>query len=157
MQNNTRDFNLYYIYTVIFMLLIGLGAIGVAVYNWSDFGSFGRTTCSVVAGAALYMSALTLIEGFVPGLMGSACPHCGGPVGRCAVSGTDDIFAMVLLSLSNAFASFQCAKCGLIPSNAFPLKLRIMAVLRSLRWLAFGALALGAIIGVFVVMSVSRR
>jgi hypothetical protein len=50
MQNNTRDFNFYY--TVIFMLLIGLGAIGVAVYNWSDFGSFGRTTCSVVAGAA---------------------------------------------------------------------------------------------------------
>jgi hypothetical protein len=155
-DKNSRDFNFYY--TVIFMFLIGLIAIAVAIYNWADFTTFGRTISSIVAASALYMSGLTLLEGFVPGLMGYACPRCGGPVGRGTSSGTGDVFAMLLFSLSNAFATFQCEKCGLIASREFPIKVRIMALLRSLRWLAFGALALGAIAGVlFLVASTSHR
>ena len=154
-SSNKRNCDFYY--TVVFMLVIGVIAIVVGVYNWSDFTSFGRTICSIVAGAAIYISAITLIEGFTPGLMGYTCPRCGGPVGRAVASQTDDLFHMLLISIFSAFATFGCGKCGPIRGSELPLASRIMAVLRSLRWLAMGALVLGAIVGAILFASASSH
>jgi hypothetical protein len=158
---NTRDGNFWY--TVILMLIIGVVAIVVAYYNWSDFQTLGHTVCLIVAGSALYVSTTILIEGFYPTVGDFKCPRCGGAVGRNIVSQSDQsdpsqvIFHLALFSILNVFATFHCAKCGPIRGSEFPIMPRIVALMRSLRWLAMGALALGAIIGVLFLVALSRH
>jgi hypothetical protein len=161
MKTNTRDFNFWY--TVILTLIVGIVTIVVAYYNWSDFKTLGHTICSIVAGCALYVSVTFLIEGFYPTVGDFKCPRCGGAVGRSELFRADEsdpsqaLFHMTLFSLLNVFATFHCAKCGPIRGSEFPLMPRIIGLMRSLRWLALGTLALGAIVGVIVLVSLSSH
>jgi hypothetical protein len=157
-KDNYRDGNYYY--TLVLTFLIGSVAMGVAIYNWSYFATLGRTISLSLAGAGLYCFAIILIEGLFPDLRRYTCPKCGGPVGRASVAGgatTDDVFAMLLISIFSVFGTFHCGRCGQIPASELPLKQRLMAALRSLRWLAFGIILLSAIGGVLVFMAMSSR
>lgn len=160
-MKNTRNFDFWY--TVILMFIVGVIAIVVAVYNWSNFGTPGHTICTIVACSALYFSATFLIEGFYPTVGNFKCPRCGGPVHQNVVFKADqkDAFQMflhmVFFSIVNIFASYYCAKCGSIRGSEFPLMPRLIALMRSLRWLSLGTLALGAIIGVFSLIALSHH
>ena len=158
-KDNFRDGNYYY--TLVLTLLIGSVALGVTIYNWSYFATLGHTIGLSLAIAGLYCFLVILIEGIFPELRGYRCPKCGGSVARATAAGghtgDGDIFAMLLLSIFSVFGTFHCGKCGQIPGRELPAKQRLMAALRSLRYLALAVIFLSAIGGVCVFMALSSR
>lgn len=63
--------------------------------------------------------------------MAYACPRCGSPVhrGRSRAAGFAGGIAGALIFA--AFGSFQCQKCGKIPTNEFPPDVQTKARLNS--------------------------
>jgi hypothetical protein len=78
--------------------------------------------------------------------MAYECPRCGGAVSRGSSTTAGMMGGLVGMLIFAAFASFQCERCGPIPTSEFPSSVRTEMVTGTLAMLAGAALLLVGVI-----------
>jgi hypothetical protein len=82
--------------------------------------------------------------------MAYQCPRCGADVQRGSNSGAAIAGGLVGALLYSAFGSFECKKCGKIPSEEFPPEVRQQMVLGSIGLMVGAIVLLAAVIALLI-------